>query len=739
MGALAAETVDRHQKHIGWDGRSLKEMLLESERLLRETGKYWGLEELVLKRDNPILYEKIFATLRGGLVNAREAALNISASPIVYELGECVFTLYTPEGDSVTLSTGIIVHVHTMSEAIKWMIRNDYEVDPGIKPGDIFSNNDVSIGDVHNADVQTMIPIFYGDELIGWAGGTIHELDIGAITPGVSPPGPINRFGDGVWIPAQKIGENDKVYRCHELRCQLGVRTPWYWVLDERTRLAGCYMVRDAVLKVVQDVGIAVYKQFIREVIEEGRRSFIAKIKEMTVPGKYFAPSFVDIPWKNETQVPLRARKDTLMHGPLQIEITSEGKLKLSLDGANEWGLHSCNCSPAALQGALWVLLTQSLVPNEKVNDGAYLATEQYFPAGSWANPQNRLVATSFSWHFLWTAFQGLFKLLSRGYFSRGYLEEVISGYGMPVNILHGGGKDQYGRDTGYTSMEQSCVGSGAGAVRDGLDYASVMWNPEGNMGEMETWETVEPLLFLGRTVKPNSGGLGKYRGGNGFESLRMVWNTKDHELLHEGDGHTFPQSGLFGGYPAAAGYRVAVYKSNMKELIVERRPYPTCDGDPEDLTIEQLVTGEMKRDKHCFSYPEPYDEGGLYLNYMRGGPGFGDPLERAYHLIENDLNERQLLPRFAEKVYGAVIYKDAEGKWHVNREASDAKRREIRQERARRAVPVRLWMERERERILRKDFIEPVISMYRSSMALSEGWSKSYRSFWNLPEDFEF
>lgn len=739
MATGAALSMDHRRKNIGWDGRSVKEMLLESERLLRETGRYWGLEELTLKKSNPILYEKIFSTLRGGLVNARETALNISASPIVFELGELCFALYTPEGDSVALSTGIIVHVHTMSDAIKWMIRNDYEIDPGIRPGDIFGNNDVLIGDVHNVDVQTIIPIFYGEELIGWAAGVIHEMDIGCITPGQGSAGSITRFTDGLTIPAQKIGENDRIYRHHELRCQLSVRTPWYWILDERTRLAGCYMVRDAVLKVIEEIGIDMYKQFIREVIEEGRRSFINKIKEMTIPGKYFAPSFTDVPWRNETQLPLRARKDTMMHAPLGIEISGDGKFKVSFDGATKWGLHSFNCSPSALQGAIWVLLTQSLIPNEKINDGAYLATEQFFPEGSWTNPQNNLVSTVFAWHFLWCAFPGFFKLLSRAYFARGYLEEVISGYGLPVNILSGEGVDQYGRYTGYGSMEQSCVGSGAGAVKDGLDYASVMWNPEGNMGEMERWETVWPMVYLGRKVKPNSGGPGKYRGGNGYETLNMVWNTDTQLISNSGEGHTFSQSGLFGGYPAASGYRRNVYRSNMKQLIEEQKPYPTCDGDPEYSQIEQMVTGEIKCDKQCLTLPEPYEEGGLYLNFMRGGPGFGDPLERDYSLIEQDLNEEQFLPRYAEKVYGAVIFKDAGGKWRVDREASDAKRREIRMERAKRAIPVKQWMEQERQRILKKEFHEAVITMYRESMELGKWWPEYFRSFWNLPEDFKF
>ena len=132
----------------------------------------------------PIEYEKLFSRLRGGLVSARETALNISASPIVRELGELCFALYTPEGDSIALSTGIIVHVHTMSDAIKFMVRNGWEDNPKIRPGDIFANDDPVIGDVHNADVQTFVPIFWEGELVAWAGGVTHVLDIGASTPG---------------------------------------------------------------------------------------------------------------------------------------------------------------------------------------------------------------------------------------------------------------------------------------------------------------------------------------------------------------------------------------------------------------------------------------------------------------------------------------------------------------------------------------------------------------------------
>ena len=374
----------------------------------RETGHYGGLRELELMRSDPIGYEKLFSRLRGGLVSARSTALNISASPIVRELGELCFALYTPEGDSVALSTGIIVHVHTMSDAIKWMVRNGYEENPGIRPGDIFANNDPTIGDVHNADVQTFVPIFWEGELVAWAGGVTHVLDIGASTPGGVPVGPTTRYEDGIDLPCMKIGEHDELARWHLERCRKRTRASAYYLLDERTRLAGCHMIRDAVERLLLEEGVERFKRFSREVIEEGRRSFKSRIREMTVPGRYRSPAIFDAEFADKEQLPARARRDIVMHSPFEVRIGGDGTYELDYDGASAWGWHSMNCTPSGMQGAIWVMFTQTLICNDKVNDGAYFAIETNFPEGTIANLGDAEGSTAIAWAFLQPSFTGL-------------------------------------------------------------------------------------------------------------------------------------------------------------------------------------------------------------------------------------------------------------------------------------------------------------------------------------------
>ena len=724
---------------IGWEGMSLLEMLETSERVFADTGQYAGLADLELKEKEPIRYEKIFAKLRGGIVSARETAMNISASPIVQELGELCFALYTPEGDSIVLSTGIIVHVHTVSDAIKFMIRNEYELNPRIQPGDIFSNNIPKIGDVHNADVQTLVPIFWEGELVGWAGGVNHVMDIGASVPGSVPVGPISSYEDGLDLTANKVGEHDILFQDHEIRCEMGTRTPMFWKLDERCRIAGCHMIRETVERVIQEEGIDTYKEFIREVIEEGRRSFLNKVRELLVPGKYFAPFFGHIPFKGEAGLPDYAAIDILMHGPLELTVNAEGSMHISFDGTTRWGYHSFNCPPSAMQGAIWVLLTQMIIPNDKVNDGAYLATSHEFPPYTLANPVEREAGTGASWVFLIPAFTGLVRSLSRGLFSRCYVEEVMASYASTANGLQGGGKDQYGQDIGMLSMEFSCVGGGARAVCDGLDYGAAMWNPEGDMGDVEIWELIMPLLYMGRRVKPCTAGAGKYRGGSGYQSTYCIWKTQDLVMQNINDGSSFVSPGLYGGFPGASGYRHNVLDTDLLERFQGFLPHPVKEDDTADSEISRYCEGNHLFDTRTMNFPYRMRHGDLYYSPMNGAGGLGDPLEREAGLIEEDLNGDFILPRYAECVYGAVISKDDEGEWHVDPETTNHNRRAIKEERRERAVPVEEYLASEREKILQGEFKEEVCRMYNQSMELSVNWGNWYKEFWNLPPEFRF
>ena len=715
------ELEPREGAAIGWDGRRLDEMLAESERLFAETGSYWGLDgSLELKDSDPIGYEKLFSRIRGGLVSARETALNISASPIVRELGELCFALYTPEGDSVALSTGIIVHVHTMSDAIKWMVRQGYEDNPGVEPGDIFANNDPTIGDVHNADVQTFVPIFWEDELVAWAGGVTHVLDIGASTPGGVPVGPTHRLDDGIDLPCVKVGKGDELARWHLERCAKQTRAPMYYLLDERTRLAGCHMIREAVERVILEEGVDRFKSFQREVIEEGRRSFKSHVRTMTVPGRYRSTVGFDVTFADKASLPARARRDFLMNAPFEVRIGGDGDYELDLDGSSAWGWHSMNCTPSAMQGAIWVMFTQTLICNDKVNDGAYLAVKTNFPEGSIANLGDAEGSTGIAWAFLQPAFTGYPRTLSRALQARGFIEEVIGSYSTSGNVIQGGGIDQYGNSSAIMNFEVAAQGMGAKYVLDGTDTAAAMFNPEGDAGDVEMWELITPMIYLSRRMKANTAGAGRHRGGSSFESLQMIWNTPFWELQNLGSTRILSSPGLFGGYPGCAGYVHNIKGSDLAERAQAGDEYPVADGSFDDPAL-LAIDGERVLKQDNFTTLEPYAVGDLYLSVMKGAGGLGDPLLRSAEAVERDVEEGHLLPEYAESIYG-VSDRDA-----------------YRRQRLERARPFREWWAEQRERVARQDIIDPVRVAYAESMKLSERWAAEFRGFWDLDEGFAF
>lgn len=705
---------------IGWDGQTLAQMLAAAEQTFAQTGYYMGLDRLAMKEADPLRFEKLFSRVRGGMVSSRETALNISASPIVRELGEISFALYTPEGDNVALSTGIIVHVHTMSEAIKYMVRNGWEDNPGIQPGDIFANNQPTIGDVHNADVQTFVPIFWEGELIAWAGGVIHVMDIGASTPGGVCVAPTTRFDDGIDLHCMKIGERDTIAQWHWKRVSMQSRAPGLYILDERTRLAGCHMIRDTVERLVLEEGVQDFKQFMREAIEDGRRAFKHRARSLLIPGRYRSAGFLEARYADKTEMPKRARRDLIMHGSYEAVIDQDGHWTTDLRGCSAWGWHSFNATPAAQQGMQWILFTQTLICNDKINDGAYYATSLKLTPGTWADLGEAPCSSSFPWMPMFTTSTGYLRAISRALQSRGYIEEIVSTYTVSGNVAQGGGIDQYGQISGFMNFEIGAQGQGGKYVLDGLDYGAAVFNPEGDMGDIEMWELVKPVVYLGRRIKPYTGGIGRHRGGSSFESLMLIHNTPDFEIENIGCGGMFTSPGLFGGYPGAQAYVHNIYNSDIYEQARRGEAYPVRDLSGEELLLS-TIGGDHDVKQDPFTLMQAVKTGDIYLSSGRGGGGLGDPL------LRND-------DAVAEDVAGGHITRD----W-ADRAYATADREGARRRRLQRARPTSEWWVEQRRRILDQDLIEPVKCMYAESMRLGPEFAAEFRGFWDLPDDFDF
>ncbi len=716
-------------------GARLIDLLVRSDERLQQTGRYQGIETLSFKEQDPIRFERFHARLLSTVISVRDTMKFIASSPAVRDFEEFLINLYTPEGDSIVISTGIMVHVHTLSEFIKFMIRESYEEDPGIRDGDIFANNELWAGGVHTPDVQTVIPLFYGGELLGWIGAVSHELETGTHEGGGMTVFAPERYGEGLHISAEKIGHADDFDSGYVRRIRMNTRNPDWWIMDDKSKLAGALMVREQVRRLIDEVGVDYYLAATREIIEEGRRNFLARVQRSLVPGRYrginlnvYAFSHVDF------QHPL-GKRDHSMLTPVELTVRGDGSMHIDLRGASRWGYHPFNCGLGAMGGGLWITLTQLLAYDGKVNDGAFYAVTQDIPHRSVLWPDFPGAASSIAWAVLIPVYSNVARLISAGFFARGFLEQVFQG--TPNALMNGAGTAQTGGPVGLSNFELTASGSGARALFDGIDCGHSIWNPQATQGDIEVWEMVVPKLYLARNFVTDRHGAGRFRGGAAWGSLWMIHGSNQfYSTLFAHNGSGVPMlPGLFGGYPAPASRSIWALGTNMRQLIEEGADLPQGIDDVLRMLSESSLRAERWAVEQRPIWTDVMQEGDLFGLEYPSGSGFGDPLDRDTKLVEIDIDNSVHSLAGSRRLYGTVAQPAGPGAGvTIDLEATAAERQRRRDERKARAVPVQRWWRSQRERLQEPSTIHPVVaSAFRSSGELDENFAANFAAFWKL------
>lgn len=703
-----------------------KELLIEREKA-KEEEQY---PELVMKNEDPIKWEILYTRLIGIVENARETARHISASPVVREMGECIFSLFTPEGDPVCFSRGLMLHVPNQGLTIKWMLMNDYEEDVGIKEGDHFFNNDPYIACTHSPDQTTATPIFYEGELVGWAAGLNHVPETGASESGGVPPSAQTRFEEGIFWPCIKVAENDQLKRDLEMIVERGTRTPLWWLLDGRARLAGIKLIRESVKELISEYGLDYYRRAIYEYIEDTRQASLKLVQNVIFPGRYQAMRSYDCALG---RMPVKRPIDALLIIPMEATVAPGGEMEFDFEGASSAGPWAFNSSLPATKGNILNQLIHNLFYSIKYNDGTLQAYKLKVPL-SCLNPPSITFPCGL-WPAGTLAALDVTECISRGYYAMGFREEV-SATGPTNIVMHVAGIDQFGRQTSMSLFQAGYGAMPASAVMDGLDNLYASFNAEADCSDAEMWEKMQALVYLGRRSGPDTGGYGRYRGGNALEELFMVEQVDTFEIGTIGYAdHVYPHIGLMGGYPGCANYRYYVTKTNMKELIENRLPLPHSEGeDPANPDFKRLVKGELTLREANMADTEfhRYD---LCNMFSSTAGGYGDPIERAPELVKRDLENDLCSWHAAEKVYRVAIDRKT---LEIDYEKTKHLRDRAREEREKRGIPAKDYIKGERERIIKGNLPPIPKKCLNDCLKNSEKFLKSFVEFWGLPEDFK-
>jgi len=728
---------------IGEGGRTLIEMLEDGTGRLADSGHYYGLERLDLWEADPMRMELFHSRLLAAVGAAREVTRMISASPMVRESGELCIGFFTPDGDFFIQSRGIGGHASIMGDVIKWMIRHNYEEEVGIWEGDLFCSNEIDIAAIHNQDVYDLLPIFWENELVGWSGTVIHEMEIGAVIPGGMPTAQSERFTDGVRICAEKVGENNQLYKYFERSCKFKLRMGDQFLLDRKGAIAANLKVREEVRKTIEEFGLDYFRRGTRELIERERRDQLARVRMRTVPGRY-RNCLMEEYMLSHMPVAVLHRKDQYTLIPIEFVIEPNGKYVLDFDGAGSWGWHAANTTPAALRSALGIALIDTIAYTGKANEGTLLATELRVPYDSVMWPSTVFLPYASAWSILLNGYGLWLSLQSRAFFSRGFKEEVLVGAGSGDGMQDFAGMDHYGREPFGCIFALNGAGGGAFAIRDAVDCAFGLYNPESDIGNIEVWELAVPVVTLGASILRDSGGCGKYRGGCTQSNTLMIYNTPRvcvGDMGMQLQSKVLINSGMFGGYPSGTSQVFVVTDANTQELISQKKPLVHDVGDFRSPDIEKNIQGHHRRYPAGFGLTEDVLKAGDIIQNATSCQtgGYGDPIERDSKLVKKDMDNGLCSEEMAKNIYCVAASYDPDEEEYLVDEQKTSDLRNAERQRRLGATPVREWWKRRREALLNRQVHPLLKSMYNDSMAKGNRWPAEFRAFWDLPGEFTF
>lgn len=740
---MLAQTQKR--QGIGEGERTMKDLLEESTRLYQETGYWAGLKELKLAKQDPVKLELFQSRMLAAVVAGREAYKMVSANFFVREVGELCTALNTPDGYVLAYSTGLPCHVPLMAAQIRNMILNDYEDDPGINDGDVFTSNEPTMGAMHPNDIYDMMPIFYNGELVSWASTIIMEPEVGGVSPGSQPPNSTERFTDGFRVVCEKTAQNFKLRKEFLTRIRYETRGPDAIILDRKGTLAANFQVRQEVLRTIDEFGIEYFRQALRELIELERRNHIARIKTRLVPGRL---RNVHAAEQYQTRLPVSAlfQKDEIILQPLELRIEPSGKCTMDHDGAGPWGWHNANISPDQMMGLMALVITRTMAYTGAANHGTLLNYELNNPPGTVVNPSSMHISTRGSFGFGLVAGPLYIGLQSRALFARGFREETQAGGGS-CPVTEWSGKSHLGVEPYATVSGQlaGSMGSGAFGVRDGLDTAYNLAIPEPDLGNIEVWELLHQAVYTGWEITPDLCGYGRYRSGLSLFFQAMVYKT-DRLIMavapFDNMEKLVSNRGLFGGYPGPVAFWGYVRGANTKELIEQRKPLPYKLGDPLEPDAKKMLDGEFVLMSATSAITKDLLKDGdwVFHSSQTANGGIGDPITRDPKLAKADLDNGLATPEFCRKMYCIEATYDSEAKeWKIDAKRTAELREARRKERLERGVPAKEWWQKARQRVLNGELPPMIKEMYNGSLAKGTRWTQEYRDFWRMPQDFTF
>ena len=596
---------------------------------------------------------------------AREGAIalqRVSGSPLATEAFDLNTSIMSPAGEVAFV--GPFLLTGPMAQGmIARAVATDYADNPGVEPGDMFLSNDPYAGAAHQNCVTVVGPIHDGTTLIGWAGATLHVVDVGGPTAGQVGLGARSIFEEAPPIPPLRIVAGGRLLRDVEAEYLRRSRTPELNALDLRAKIAAVHTIRERVLDVVREHGQDALRAVVETTIERGVRHLARRISEIpSTPVRQSA--FVEHP-----------------DGPaaglyeVNLRLTAEaGRLRFDFSGSSPQAGAIINCTRSGLASGVLVAVLTSLMwdmpwcPAAVERSIEIISRRGTVVDADW--PAGCSMATMGAGFAVTTsAAVALSRLLADSELHR---ERAMAAWAGAVGSVDVFGADADGRPFGTVLLDSMASGTGARAWADGIDSGGFLRSISCVVSNVEEYESRFPLLYLWRRHEPDTGGPGRYRGGAGV-GYAVIPHRVDRlpAVIPHFGGTTEPESaGLLGGYPGATN-AVRVARDTGARATMAAGRMPAAIGD-----LGVSVRGVPAVGSFAL------DADDALAVVTTGGGGWGDPIEREPDAVADDVLAGLVGPAEAKTTYGVVL--DSSGR--VDERATDLWRAKIRRRRARSA-----------------------------------------------------
>ena len=485
--------------------------------------------------------------------------------------------------------------------------RNIDQWENDLKPGDSILINDPYKGAVHLPDIMLISPLFYEDQIIGYAANSAHHVDIGGGTPGGIPNDSTELYGEGIIIPGIHAA-TDWAYRKEVLDLLLrNVREPEMRRGDYQAQLGANRVGEERFAALHDRYSTEKVSTLLDELLDYTERRVRAAIEDLP-DGRYEAMDMMD--GDGVTDEPVKLSMAVVIDG---------NEMVLDYTGTAEQNRGPLNCTPAmAFAGAMAVVM--SIVgENLPKNDGFYRPLDVITPERTMVNPvDNAPVAAG--WEIAMRAGDLVTKALADAVPD----QTIAATKGIVCNIAFGG-RDV--RDDGtYVYYETVAGGFGARKDKDGIDAVQTHFQNTAN-SPIEELETEVPVYIRQYELIKDSAGAGRCRGGLGVRrDYDFYGKNATFSLLT--DRTKSEPWGLFGGHSANSSKFILNPERDDERLLGSKS---TTDLDPTDVV----------------SIRTP------------GGGGYGDPLEREAECVVNDVNNGKVSRGAAAEEYGVIVDDD--------------------------------------------------------------------------------